>query len=117
MTPAAHSSSAIFVELGLALFLKGGSRGLEERTGTVRTGRPVAGREPGTHRSRKCERIWQGPAVGAQFFHRGLISGRHNNFICSRFRTRSAAHESKHPLLTPPDSAQSSVSISTTTQH
>lgn len=38
MTPAAHSSSAIFVELGLALFLKGGSRGLEERTLTVRDG-------------------------------------------------------------------------------
>lgn len=31
MTTAAHRGSAVFVEVGLALFLKGGSRGLEER--------------------------------------------------------------------------------------
>lgn len=54
MAPAAHSSSAIFVELGLALFLKGGSRGLEGRTLTVRIGQPATGPDPSTRRSRKC---------------------------------------------------------------
>ena len=36
MTTAAHSGSAVFVEVGLALFLKVGSRGLEERVSMVR---------------------------------------------------------------------------------
>lgn len=80
MTPAAHSSSAIFVELGLALFLKGGSRGLEERTLTV-----TMGREPSTHWSRKHFR--SSLTVEVKFFHGGLGSGHH--FICSHFRTRS----------------------------
>lgn len=36
VTTAAHSGSAVFVEVGLALFLKVGSRGLEERVSMVR---------------------------------------------------------------------------------
>lgn len=36
VTTAAHSGSAVFVEVGLALFLKVGSRGLEERASMVR---------------------------------------------------------------------------------
>lgn len=67
MTPAAHSGSAIFVELGLALFLKGGSRGLEERTLTVRMGR-----EPSTRWSRKCFR--SSVTVEVKLFHGGLGS-------------------------------------------
>lgn len=80
MAPAAHSSSAIFVELGLALW--GGSRGLEGRTLTVRMGR-----EPSTHCSRKC--FGSSVVVEVKFFHGGLGSGHQSNFICSHFRTRS----------------------------
>lgn len=80
MAPAAHSGSAIFVELGLALFLKGGSRGLEEGTSqAVRMGP-----EPSTRWSRKCFR--SSVTVEVKFF---LGSGHQNNFICSHFRTRS----------------------------